>query len=126
MGIDWEKTQQPNPQLDDLSKSLVREIAEHFLNTGTGVPDHAKRVDLGKNRHLLNALVQLNLITDIGNKFYPSFAALYYLSPELRARCEVATAWVLKAFQALYNLNPAHFVARIIQKALFDAYSSVV
>lgn len=105
MGIDWEKTQQPNPQLDDLSKSLVREIAEHFLNTGTGVPDHAKRVDLGKNRHLLNALVQLNLITNIGNRFYPAFAALYYLPPELRERCEVATSWVLKAFQALFKAH---------------------
>ena len=104
MGIDWEKTQ-PNPQLDDLSKSLVRDIAEQFLNTGTAVADHAKRVHLGKNRHLLNSLVQRQFITNIGNKFYPAFAAVYYLPPELRECCEVATAWVLKAFQALYKVH---------------------
>lgn len=104
MGIDWEKTQ-PNPPLDDFSKSLVRGIAEHFLKTGTGVPDHAKRVDLGKGRHVLSSLVNRNFITNIGNKFYPAFAALYYLPTELRERCELATAWVLKAFQALYKVH---------------------
>lgn len=106
MPIDWEKTP-PRPPLDDFSKGLVREIAKQFLETGAGVPDHAKRVELGKNRHILNVLVQRNFITNIGNKFYPAFASLYYLSPKLRARCEQATAWVLKAFQALYRARGA-------------------
>jgi predicted nucleotide-binding protein len=102
MRIDWENTQ-PTPELDDLSKGLVREIAEQFLKTGAGVPDHAKRVELGGHRHLLNGLIQRNFITNIGNKYYPAFAALYYLPPELRARCEEAAACVLKAYQALYK-----------------------
>ena len=102
MGIDWEKTQ-PSPPLDDFSKSLVQEIAEQFLNIGSGVPDHAKKVELGRNRHLLNSLVQGRFISNISNKFYPAFAALYYLPPELRARCEEATTCVLRAFQALYR-----------------------
>jgi predicted nucleotide-binding protein len=102
MGIDWEKTP-PNPQLDDFSKSLVREIAEHFVKTGTGVPDHAKKVELGKRRHLLNTLVQKGFVSNISNKFYPAFAGLYFLSPKLRARFEEATEWVLRACQALYK-----------------------
>jgi predicted nucleotide-binding protein len=106
MGIDWEKTK-PSPELDGLSKSLVCEITEQFLNTGAGIPDHEKRVQLGRHRHLLNSLAQRRFISNIGNKFYPAFAALYYLSPELRTRCEDATTWVLRAFQALYKASGA-------------------
>lgn len=103
MGIDWEKTQ-PSPQLEDLSKSLVCEIGEQYLSTGTGVPDHPKRVELGRHRHLLNSLVQSRFISNISNKFHPAFAALYYLPPERRSRCEEATTWVLRAFRLCTRL----------------------
>lgn len=102
MAINWE-TAQPVPRLDDLARTLVREIAERFINKGTGLPDHAKWVELGKDRHLLSSLTQKTFIANIANKFYPSFAALYFLTPELRARCEEATTLVFKAFQALYR-----------------------
>src|SRR5712692_6976327 len=102
MQIDWEKTE-PNSQLDDLSKSLVREITENFLVTGTGQPDREKSVALGKGRRLLDALVQNGFVMNIANRYYPRFAALYFLSPELRERCEEATTWVLKAFRSLYR-----------------------
>jgi len=100
--MDWDRVQ-PKPPLDDSSMALVREIAEQFLATGNGVPDHAKRVELGRQRHLLNSLVQNSFLRNIGNKFYPAFAAVYYLPPGLRARCEEACTWVLQAFQALYK-----------------------
>ncbi len=100
--MDWDRVQ-PKPPLDDSSMALVREIAEQFLATGSGVPDHTKRVELGRQRHLLNSLVQNSFLRNICNKFYPAFAALYYLPPHLRTRCEEACTWVLRAFQTLYR-----------------------
>ena len=87
MGIDWNSTK-PNPELDDLSKSLVREIVEHFLATGTGIDFWETRVALGKDRRLLDALVQKGFVMNIANRLYPRFAALYYLRPDQRTRCE--------------------------------------
>jgi predicted nucleotide-binding protein len=100
--MDWDKAR-PKPPLDDSSKAILRKITEQFLATGNGIPDHAKRVELGPQRHLLNVLVHRLFLRDIGNKFYPGFAALYYLPPSLRARCEKACTWVIRAFQALYK-----------------------
>ncbi|PYT54335.1 MAG: hypothetical protein DMG43_06545, partial [Acidobacteria bacterium] len=91
MGIDWNSTK-PNPELDDLSKSLVREIVEHFLATGTGIDFWETRVALGKDRRLLDALVQKGFVMNIANRLYPRFAALYYLRPDQR---------ILKASQSL-------------------------
>jgi hypothetical protein len=102
MPIDWEKIQ-PSPQLDEFAKALLIDIARQFLDTSSGVPDHAKRVELGKRRQVLNELAQHNFISNIGNKYYPAFAALRYLPPEQRARCEDATTWVFRAFQELYK-----------------------
>jgi predicted nucleotide-binding protein len=102
MQIEWEKIP-PGPELDSLGKSLLREIAQHFLLTGTGLPDRAKRMELGKDRHALDSMVGRSLITNIGNKYYPAFAALYYLPPEMRTRFEEATARVLKAFLELFK-----------------------
>ncbi len=100
MGIDWDKTKL-SPELDDLSKSLVREITEHFLESGTGVQDWERRVALGKDRRLLDALVQKGFVMNVANRFYPRFAALYYPRPDQRTRCEESTTWVLKASQSL-------------------------
>lgn len=49
------------------------------------------------------SVAQHNLISNISNKYYPAFAAVHYLAPEQRARCEDATTWVFKAFQELYK-----------------------
>jgi predicted nucleotide-binding protein len=112
MPIDWEKIQ-PSPQLDEFSRDLLLSIAQQFFETGKGVPDHAKRVELGKRRQVLNELAQRNLICNIGNKYYPAFAAVRFLPPEQRARCEDATTWVFRAFQELYKAGGVQSVALV-------------
>ncbi len=104
MTNEWDKFP-PNFQLDDLAKSVLHEIADHFLSTGSGLPDRPKRNELGKNRRTLDLLVSKSLVTDITNKYYPAFASLYYLSPETRNRFEAATTLVLKAFQELFKAD---------------------
>lgn len=101
MQIDWGNIER-TPELNDLSKSLIREISENFFATGTGLPDHKKKVELGKDRLLLDALLKEGLAMNIAGRYYPRFAALYFLTPELRRRCEEATTWVLKAARSLY------------------------
>src|SRR5207302_535541 len=86
---------------------------ENFLATGTGQPDREKRVALGKDRRLLDALVQNGFVMNIANRYYPRFAALYFLSPELRERCEEATTWVLKAFRSLYRERGAQTLSLV-------------
>jgi hypothetical protein len=78
MSFDWQKLT-PNPELTEAQKDLLRGIAERFLEQGTGTQDHQKKVELGKERNMLNALVQLGLIRNNRNHFYPTFQSLYYL-----------------------------------------------
>jgi len=102
MQFEWELLR-PNQDLAEAQKSLVREAGETFLKTGNGIPYHQKRIDLGRNRRLLDGLAQLQLIKNISNKYFPSFASLYYLTPEQRNYCLEATDCVFRASQSLYK-----------------------
>jgi hypothetical protein len=104
---------------DTGQKSLVREIGEAFLSTGTGIPDHQKRVQLGKNRNLLNELVQLGLIRSNWNRYYPTFPALYFLSPSLRDSYAGILHLIFKAIKALYeSAGPQRFNFQQIEEQL--------
>ncbi len=104
MQFDWELLK-PEQGLTEAETSLVQEIGETFLSTGTGIPDHQKRVQLGKNRKLLNELAHLGLIRRDWNRYYPTFPALYFLSPVLRDSYAGILHLIFKAIKALYESN---------------------
>src|SRR5258708_28291486 len=104
MQFDWNQLH-PKVPLGDAKISLVQEICENFLNTGKGVPDHQKRAELGKNRILLNDLVQLGLIRNNWNRFYPTFSAMYCVSSPLRDSYLTILDLIIRAIKALYIDN---------------------
>jgi predicted nucleotide-binding protein len=118
MQFDWDLLK-PEQELTEDQKSLVREIGETFLTTGTGIPDHQKKVQLGKNRHLLNGLVQLGIIRSNWNRYYPTFPALYFLSPPLRDSYAGILHLIFKAIKALYESDgPQRFSFQRIEEQL--------
>ncbi len=118
MQFDWDLLR-PEQELTEGQKSLVREIGETFLSKGTGIPDHQKRVQLGKNRNLLNELVQLGLIRSNWNRYYPTFPALYFLSPPLRDSYAGILHLIFKAIKALYeSAGPQRFNFQQIEEQL--------
>src|SRR5882762_10669348 len=102
MQFDWDLLK-PQAELTESQKSLVREVGETFLMTGTGIPSHQKRVQLGKNRNLLNELVQLGLIRSNWDRYYPTFPALYFLSPTLRESYAGVLHMIFQAVKFLYE-----------------------
>src|SRR2546427_3036942 len=127
MRIDWERFG-PQPEIDEASKALIREIADHFIQEGTGTPYGEKRTALAKDRRLLDELAVKGLIINVAMRYYPTFAALYYLPPNLRKSCEEATEWVLKACQAFYQSRHGAAselsVKTILEQVNVIAYSS--
>lgn len=115
MSFDWQQLR-PNRELTEAHKSLVREIGEFFLTKGMGTPDHQKRVELGKNRNLLTELVQLGLIKNNRNHYYPTFQALYYLPEPLRDNYAEMLHLILKAIRALFESSgPREFPIQEIE-----------
>src|SRR6266852_5626870 len=102
MSFDWEQLR-PDREITEAHKLLVREIGENFLMKGTGIPDHQKKVELKKERNLLNELVQLGLIRNNWNRYYPTFPAFYYLPDTLRDNYAEILHLIFKAIQALYE-----------------------
>jgi hypothetical protein len=116
MKFDWDLLR-PEQELTEVQKSLVREIGETFLTTGTGIPDHQKKVQLGKNRNLLTGLVQLGLIRSNWNRYYPTFSALYFLPPALRDSYAGILHLIFKAIKALYeSAGPQRFSFQRIEE----------
>jgi predicted nucleotide-binding protein len=100
--IDWSQLK-PETELGDLPKNLIREIADGFLRGGLGTPDQEKRIELGKDRHVLDRLVQAGYIRNVSNKYYPTFTALFFVRPELRSLRLTAIEGVLHALKYLYR-----------------------
>ncbi len=102
MQFDWNLLK-PEKELTEAQQSLAREICETFLDTGAGIPGHQKKVQLRKDRNLLNELTQLGLIRNNANQYYPTFQALYYCRPGLRDSYAGVLDLILKAIKALYE-----------------------
>jgi tetratricopeptide (TPR) repeat protein len=118
MSFDWEQLK-PDREVTEPHKLLVREIGENFLMKGTGIPDHQKKVQLRKERNLLNELVQLSLIRNNWNRYYPAFQALYYLSDSLRNNYAEMLHLIFKAIQALYESSgPQQFSFQQVEQQL--------
>ena len=116
MPFDWEQLK-PNHRLTEPQKRLVREIGENFLLKGTGIPDHQKKVELKKERNVLNELVQVGLIRNNWNHYYPTFQALYYLSDTLRDNYAEMLHLIFKAIQALYeDSGPQRFSLQQVEQ----------
>jgi hypothetical protein len=117
MSFDWELLR-PNQELSDAHKSLTQEIAENFLVKGGGIPSHQKRVQLGKGRNLLNDLVQLGIIRNNGNHYYPTFLAFYYLSPQLRDNYAAVLHLLLSAIKDLYESGPDQYTTQRVEESV--------
>jgi hypothetical protein len=118
MSFDWRKLK-PGRELTEAHESLVREIGETFLLKGTGTPDHQKKVELRKNRNLLNELVQLGLIRNNRNHYYPTFAGLYYAPDALRENYAEALDLIFKAIQELYESSgPRQFTIQQVEQQI--------
>jgi len=115
MSFDWELLR-PNQELSDAHKSLAQGIAENFLLRGGGTPSHQKRVQLGKGRNLLNDLVQLGIIRNNWNHYYPTFLAFYYLSPQLRDNYAAVLHVLLSAIKALYESGPNQYTTQQVEE----------
>ncbi len=124
MPFDWELLR-PDREVTEAHKLLVREIGENFLMKGTGIPDHQKKVQLRKERNLLNELVQLSLIRNNWNRYYPAFQALYYLSDSLRNNYAEILHLIFKAIQALYESSgPQQFSFQQVEQQLESLISA--
>lgn len=93
----------PETQATAAQESLAREICETFLDTGAGIPHHQKKVELKRNRNLLDQLVQLGLTKNNANRYYPTFPALYYCRSGLRDSYALVLHYILRAIKALYE-----------------------
>jgi predicted nucleotide-binding protein len=100
--INWSRFR-PDEDLSNLAKSLVREIACRFLEQGLGTPHQEKRIELGKDRRVLDDLVQMGLIRNVAQKYYPTFRALSFVPPNVRDRCTTAIEGVLHSLKYLYG-----------------------
>ena len=117
MQFDWEQ-EKPAVELVDGQKALVREIGEKFLNTGAGLAGHPKRVQLGKDRNWLNRFVELGLSRNNGDIYYPTFASLYFLDPNLRDPYASLVDCILSAIKSLYQTSnyPRTFPAQEVEE----------
>lgn len=104
MEFDWNLLK-PNQELSEAQASLGREIAGTVLITGVGIPDHEKRVGLGKDRHLLDELIQFGLIRNVANRFYPTFPGLYLVDSFLRDTYAAALDLMFRAIKAIFELK---------------------
>jgi hypothetical protein len=118
MPFDW-KQLEPSAELSESRKTLLRELAEAFLTTGAGSPAHQKKVQLGKDRNLLNELVQMGLIRNNWDKYYPMFPALYYTSSALRDSYAAILDLIFRAIKALYEgAGPQRFSSPQVESQL--------
>lgn len=123
MSFNWELLR-PNQDLNEAHQALVREIGETFLKTGEGIPDHQKRVQLGKARNRLNELQQLGLIRNMWNRYFPTFPGVYYLSPILRENYAAILHLLFTAIKALYESQPKAFAIQEIEARANSLLSS--
>ena len=116
MPIDWEQLR-PSLDLTKAQESLVREIGELFLTRGVGTPGHQKKVELRKNRSLLDELVRFGFIRSNRNNYYPAFPALYYVSNSIRENYAEMLHVTFKAIQTLYeNSGPQEFSIQVVEQ----------
>jgi Protein kinase domain len=109
MSFDWDLLK-PGREITNAQKSVVEEIGLRFLIKGTGTPVHEKKLELRSERGVLNELEQLGLIRNHRNHYYPTFPAVYFLSPAIRESCAELLHSVFKAIQVLFELRgPARF-----------------
>lgn len=88
-------------------KQLVRGITGRFVQLGKGSPVHKAKVALGKERFVLDVLVQRRIIQIIGDKFYPCFLAEELEDAATRNYIRNCTSLVLKALKSLYETTGA-------------------
>lgn len=123
MSFNWELLR-PNQDLSEAHQALVREIGEAFFKTGEGTPDHQKRVQLGRARNRLIELQQLGLIRNMWNLYFPTFPAVYYLSPILRDNYAAILHLLFTAIKALYESQPKAFAMLEIEARANSLLSS--
>jgi len=102
MQFDWNLLK-PEREVSSSQASLAREIAGTFLITGIGIPDHQKRVELRKDRHLLDELLQFGFIRNIANRFYPTFPGLYLVDSPLRDTYAMALDLMFRAVKSIFE-----------------------
>jgi len=118
--FDWSKLK-PRKELSEFAKNLIREISDRFIVQGIGTPDQEKRIQLGKNRHVLDELIQAGYIRNASNKYYPGFTALFFALPDQQSLCESIIENTLKAAQQLYKLRAfGRYTLRDLQMSSAD------
>lgn len=123
MQFDWNLLSS-DKALSEAQASLAREICESFLTTGMGISDHQKRVELGRNRNLLNELIQLGLIRNNWNRYYPSFPGLLFVESPLRDSYAGTLDLIIKSVKALYErIGPQRFSFQQIEEQLNELLS---
>lgn len=126
MQSDWNLLR-PEQELNEGQKSLVRRIVEPFLITGKGIPGHQMKAELGKDRHLLNELIQFRLIRNNTNQFYPTFEALFFVQDSSLSDGYVRTLdLILRATKNLYTSvsSPRPFRFQEIEERVKELLSS--
>jgi hypothetical protein len=102
MSMDWSKLR-PTDEPNELGMDLILSISDEFLRRGRGTPDQKLRVSLGRDRRALDQLVQAGYIRNVGNKYYPTFKALYFDRGGLVPICEHALERVFLTIKRLYE-----------------------
>ncbi len=88
--------------LNPLAIAAMREITGRFVSSGQATLTHEAKARLGRNRHVIDTLVQQRMIRFIGDKHYPRFSALEAEGADLRNYARRCTATVLEALKRLY------------------------
>lgn len=120
MPFNWNSLR-PESEPTDRQISLVREIAGTYMITGRGLADHKKRGELGKERHLLGEVIQLGLIRNDWNHYYPTFLGLFYVDSHLRDKCAEALDLILKSVKALYVKAAGQFSFSQINNQIIES-----
>lgn len=122
MEFDWELLK-PGREITPSQKSVIREVAQTFLENGRGIPIHKKNLDLRGERKVLNEVQQLGLIEFYRNQCYPKFPSLYFLSPPIRRGYAAYLNCILRAISALFedpHRGPGRFSIEDVEKQTIE------
>lgn len=120
MTFQW-KLLKPARPISRLQRKTAVSIAEHYLETGQGLPVHDLNVQLGKKRNVLGELDQLGLIQNDFGKYYPTFPTLSFLPPKIRNSYAGYLHYVMKAIQILYRISPGRYAIDDVSKRMGEA-----